>query len=109
MMRSDDLKSALRFLQDDVVLTLTASEGGEEAAEQRESQLGRFTSELVEALNGGADRAGDSNGVVTLSEAITFISGQMAGVSAKDGFSQHPTASPEYLLKTLTLPLATVR
>ncbi len=51
MMRSDDLKSALRFLQDDVVLTLTASEGGEEAAEQRESQLGRFTSELVAALS----------------------------------------------------------
>ncbi len=109
MMRSDDLKSALRFLQDDVVLTMTASEGDEEAAEQRETKLGRFTTELVSALNGDADRQGNADGIVTLRETIDFVTRRVSEQSEKEGFPQHPTASPEYLLETLDLPLATVK
>ncbi len=109
LMRSDDLKSALRFLQDDVVLTMTASEGDEEAAEQRETKLGRFTTELVAALSGDADRQGNADGIVTLRETIDFVTRRVSEESEKEGAPQHPTASPEYLLETLELPLATVK
>ena len=36
------------YLQDDRILTLTASEGHEEAAEDRDARLGRFTARLIE-------------------------------------------------------------
>ncbi len=106
LMRSEDLKSALRFLQDDVVLTLTASEGEEEAAEQRDARMGRFTAVLVDALNGMADRLDDEGkGTVTLTEAINYVTRRVAEESERDGMPQHPTASPNYLLRTLQLPL----
>ncbi len=108
LMRPDDLKSALRFLQDDVVLTITASEGDEEAAEQRETKLGRFTTELVAALNGDADRDGNGDGIVSLREAIDYVSQKVTQASEREGASQHPTASPEYLLQSLHLPLTAV-
>ncbi len=105
VMRSDDLKSALRFLQDDLVLTFTASEGEEEAAERRETGLGRFTTRLVEALQGKADEQGDGDGVVTLAEAIEYVRKSVARESEAEGMPQHPTASPEYLIRQLQLPL----
>lgn len=109
LMRSEDLKSALRFLQDDVVLTLTASEGDEEAAEQRASKLGRFTSVLIDALSGKADAADNqSEGIVTLSETIRYVTRRVSEESERDGMPQHPTASPSYLLKTLHLPLTAI-
>jgi uncharacterized caspase-like protein len=105
LMRSGDLKSALRFLQNDVVLTLTASEGDEEAAEQRETRLGRFTATLVDALNGAADRVGNGDGTVSLNEVIDYVSRRVSEESEQEGMPQHPTASPSYLLRTLQLPL----
>ncbi|MFK8112072.1 MAG: hypothetical protein AB8B91_07705 [Rubripirellula sp.] len=106
VMRQEDLKSALRFLQDDVVLTMTASEGDEEAAEKRETGLGRFTTKLVEALEGAADANGD--GEVVLNEAIEYVTTKVTEESELEGMPQHPTASPAYLLQTLRLPLTSV-
>ncbi len=103
VMQRDDLKSALRFLQDDVVLAITASEGDEEAAEQREARMGRFTSKLVQALEGAANQDGDD--VVTLNEVIAYVSQAVSEESEQEGMPQHPTASPDYLLRTLQLPL----
>ncbi|KAA5543723.1 hypothetical protein FYK55_11070 [Roseiconus nitratireducens] len=103
LMRDDDLKSVLRLLQQDLVLTLTASEGDEEAAEVREAGLGRFTQRLVEALEGAADQNDDQ--VVSLSEAVAFVTRTVAEDSEREGRSQHPTASPDDLLRHLELPL----
>lgn len=108
LMRRGDLKSALRFLQDDVVLTLTASEGDEEAAEQRETRLGRFTATLVEALTGAADAQGNNDRTVSLNEVIDYVSRRVAEESELEGMPQHPTASPDYLLRTLQLPLTAI-
>ncbi len=110
VMQRDDLKSALRFLQDDLVLTVTASEGDEEAAEQRETRMGRFTAKLVEALGGAADQGGDqADGIVTLNEMIDYVTRAVADESEQEGMPQHPTASPAYLLRTMYLPLAAVK
>ncbi|MEM8671580.1 MAG: caspase family protein [Planctomycetota bacterium] len=104
VMRRDDLKSALRFLQEDLVLTITASEGDEEAAEQKESRLGRFTTALIDALNGKAVEI-DGDGHVSLSEVIRYVNARVTQESEAEGMPQHPTASPQYLLQTLQLPL----
>ncbi|MDG2224451.1 MAG: caspase family protein [Rubripirellula sp.] len=104
LMRRDDLKSALRFLQEDLVLTLTASEGDQEAAEQRETRLGRFTTALVDALNGKAAEI-KHDGQVSLDEVIQYVTERVTAESEAEGVPQHPTASPHYLLRTLQLPL----
>jgi WD40 repeat protein len=103
VMRSDDLKAAMRMLQGDVVVTMTASEGEEEAAEQKDRQLGRFTSLLVDALRGQGDVDGD--GVVSIREAVDYVMIASAKESLTSGFVQHPTAGPADLLETLSLPL----
>lgn len=103
VMRSDDLKAAMRMLQGDVVLTMTASEGEEEAAEQKDRQLGRFTSHLFDAFSGAADTNRD--GVVTLNETVQHAVKAAAEDARVTGFVQHPTAGPADLLKTLELPL----
>lgn len=103
-MRPDDLKSALRFLQEDVVITWTASEGHQEAAEQRENRLGRFTNHLTEALSGKADENGD--GIVTLQEAIKYVSNRVSEESESEGKPQHPTAGPTELIEQIELPLS---
>ena len=72
-----------------------------------ESRLGRFTTRLIEALNGQADADGDS--VVTLDETIAYVSRTVAEESQAEGMSQHPTASPPYLLDHLRLPLSAVK
>jgi uncharacterized caspase-like protein len=108
-LRQQDLKAALRSLQSDVVFTLTASEGSQEAVEQKGTQLGRFTGRLLEALAGAADQAaagGDANGVVTLQEAFRYVSTAVAADSAGDEHAQHPTVGPIDLLDYAVVPLA---
>lgn len=105
-MRSDDLKSALRLLQNDQVITLTASEGDEEAAEVVEEGLGRFTSRLIEGLKGAADR--NQDGRVTIGETVDFVSITVAQDARRDAMSQHPTASPIDLIERIDLPLTRV-
>jgi len=107
VMRNDDLKAAMRMLQGDVVLTMTASEGEEEAAEQKDRQLGRFTSHLVDALQGRGDADGD--GLVTLQETIQHVIKASDEDSRTTGFVQHTTAGPADLLEKLNLPLTQVK
>ncbi|KAA1261752.1 WD domain, G-beta repeat [Rubripirellula obstinata] len=102
-LRSDDLKSLLRFLQSGLVLTITASEGSEEAAEVEEKELGRFTSRWLDAMSGSADADGDQT--ITLKEVVAYVEREVASDAQKDGLSQHPTASPRELIETLHLPL----
>lgn len=108
-LRQQDLKAALRALQDDVVFTMTASEGSQEAAEEQSRQLGRFTYRLLEALSGAADDArngGDANGLVTLREASGYVRSTVAADSAGDPQQQFPTAGPIDLLEFAEFPLS---
>jgi WD40 repeat protein len=101
-----ELKAALRLLQDDLVFTLTASDGSQEAVEARQRRLGRFTARLIEAVQGAADReAGNGDGIVTLDEVAEYVQRMVAADSAADPQSQHPTAGPATLLPLTRLPL----
>lgn len=105
-LRQQQLKAALRALQDDLAFTLTASEGDQEAVETRERRLGRFTSRLIEALEGRADQqGGDRDGIVTLDEAIEYVKRTVMADSAADPERQYPTAGPGQLLPYVRLPL----
>lgn len=107
-LRQQDLKAALRALQSDVVFTMTASEGSQEASEEKGKQLGRFTSRFLEALAGAADQTtqgGDEDGVITLQEAFRFVSAAVPADSAGEEQQQHPTAGPIDLLDFAVLPL----
>jgi WD40 repeat protein len=101
------LKAALRALQDDLVFTLTASEGSQEAIESRERRLGRFTYRLLEGLGGVADRqGGNSDGVVSWPELVSYVQTSVLSDSAGDANQQFPTAGPSELLEVVQLPLA---
>ena len=105
-LRQRELKSALRALQDDVVFTLTASEGSQEAVEERNRRLGRFTSRLLEALQGAADKQdGDGNGVVSWTEVVNYVKRTVAADSAGTEQQQHPTAGPMELIEVADYPL----
>ncbi len=107
---TSDLKAVQRLLQNDLIFTLTASEGEEEAAEERERQLGRFTSRLIEALGGEADRTtGNRDGEVNFQETIAYVQRTVAEDAQARGVIQHPTAAPAYLLQQLELPLTKAR
>jgi uncharacterized caspase-like protein len=107
-----DLNAALRSLQDDLILTVTASEGSQEALEDRQKQLGRFTYRFKEAMEGAADtiaQGGDNDGVVTLNEVIRYVRATVPGDSSRDEVRQVPTAAPADLLRVVELPLTTAR
>lgn len=113
-MHTEDLKAALRFLQEDRILTLTASEGHQEAAEDRDARLGRFTAHLIAALEGAADGAVDENwgggrgttdGIITLDETIAYVRRMLAEEARRDGFVQRPTAGPSDWIRSIRLPL----
>ena len=107
--RQAELKSALRVLQDDLYLTLTATEGGQEAVESKERRLGRFTYRLIEGLDGEADRqAGNRDGIVELQELIQYVRSTVPQ-DAGAGQEQFPTAGPAELLELINLPLTRVR
>jgi WD40 repeat protein len=99
------LKAGMRALQDDVFLTLTASEGNQEAVESSKKQLGRFTARLLEALQGKADA--DADGVVKLSEAYQYVYTNVVADSKADarGYTQHPTLGPSEITRYIDLPL----
>ena len=84
--------------------------GDQEAVEDKQRQLGRFTYRLVEALNGAADQSeqgGDANGVVTWKETVAYVTAAVTADSARDpdGSRQFPTAGPLELLDYARLPL----
>ena len=106
-LRNDDLKSLMRFLETGLVLTVTASEGNEEAAEVDEAGLGRFTSQWIQAIQGGADQ--DADGVIQLKEVVRFVQKEVAADAEQEGLFQNPTASPSELIEAIELPLARLR
>lgn len=95
-----ELKSAVRALQDDLVLTLAASGGEEEAVE------GRFANRLLEALGGAADE--DRDGVVSFAETFAYVQRTVAADSSRDAVRQTPTAGPAELLPYAAVPLTAV-
>ncbi|MHB9065936.1 MAG: caspase family protein [Pirellulaceae bacterium] len=109
-LRQRELKSALRALQQDVVFTLTASEGGQEAVEERDRNLGRFTSRLLEGLRGTADQQdGNSDGIVSWSEVVRYVERMVTADSIGDEYQQYPTSGPAELLHVADFPLTVAR
>ncbi|MBA2113621.1 hypothetical protein HOV93_07710 [Planctomycetes bacterium FF15] len=107
-LRQDDLKVMLRNLEEDVILTITASEGDEEAFEERDKRLGRFTARLVEGLSGSADQreyAGNGDGQVSLNEVAQYVQATVPRDAAAVGQSQHPTIFPRDLFPLVDVPL----
>jgi len=93
-----ELKSAVRALQDDLLLTLAASGGEQEAVE------GRFARRLLEALGGAGDIDGD--GRVSFAETVAFVERTVAADSASEEIRQSPSAGPKELLPYVAFPLA---
>jgi uncharacterized caspase-like protein len=107
-LQQSDLKTIVRALENDLVFTLTASEGNEPAFESPEDRLGFFTASLVEALGGAADRrerGGNADGQVDLAEAIHFVQGDVPQRMGRTGLRQYPTAAPSDLLNFARIPL----
>jgi len=111
-LRNGHLKAAVRNLQEDVIFTVTASEGGEMAAEDPSSKHGVFTRCLLEALAGKADDSGApggrGDGTVTLDEVVSYVKRQVPKVTeqlTKGSTTQNPTAAPDELLPYVSLPL----
>ena len=108
-LRQRELKSALRVLQDDLVFTLTATEGQQEAVEERARKLGRFTHRLVEALRGAADTTpGNGDGIVSWRELIQYVKTTVRADSIGDTYQQFPTAGPADLLDFADFPVSRV-
>ncbi len=95
------LKAAVRALQEDVFLSVTASAGNEKSEEDEQWGHGAFTKSLLEALDGRADTSGD--GLVTLREVVRYA--QQAVPKLTEG-RQNPTAAPDELLPLISVPLA---
>lgn len=109
-LKQDDLKVMLRAMEEDVILTITASEGDEEAFESRERQLGRFTARLVEGLSGQADLpayGGNGDGRVSLNETAQYVEATVPQDAAAAGQSQHPSIFPRDLFPFIDVNLAT--
>jgi WD40 repeat protein len=99
-MRHREMKLAVRALQQDLLITLAASDGTEEAVE------GRFSTRLLEGLNGAADQSGD--GIVRLDELIEYVKQTVAEDSARDTIKQTPSAGPIDLVPYVSPPLSEV-
>jgi WD40 repeat protein len=102
-----DLKTAVRALQEDLAITLTASDGSQEAVEVKEQKHGRFTYFLLQGLSGAADQhAGDGDHVVTFRELAGYVQRQVQEASLQDAFRQFPTVGPAEVLPYIELPLS---
>jgi uncharacterized caspase-like protein len=99
-LRSQNLKSAVRALQEDMVFTLAASAGSELSAEKKAWRHGAFTKSLLEVLDGKAGDATDP--AVTLDEVVRYV---RRAVPDLTGGRQNPTAAPDGLLPYMNLRL----
>jgi len=100
-LRHREMKMAVRALQQDLLITLAASDGAEEAVE------GRFSTRLIEGLEGAADREdGNNDGVVRLDELVAYIKRNVGEDSIRDATIQTPSAGPIDLLPFVTPPLS---
>ena len=104
-----ELKSALRALQNDVVFTLTATEGGSEAVEDNPRKLSVFTHWLLRGLQGEADRGSTKDGIVSFGEVADYVRQQVPLDEATQRSNQFPTVGPSELLPYANVPLTKVR
>ena len=90
-----------------IVLTITASEGAQEAVEDGQRQLGRFTFRLLEALQGLADSTstGNRDGQVSLKEVALYVRQKVVEDCVQGQVEQFPTAGPAVLFDYIELPL----
>ncbi|QDV25550.1 caspase family protein [Aureliella helgolandensis] len=103
-LESGNLKKAVRYLQGDLVLTLTASEGNQLAAEYRGSQASLFTSAIQSSLLQTPDS--NSDGMVDWREFVRQVRTQVTQQSISGAVPQFPTAGPKDLLNVVELPVA---
>jgi WD40 repeat protein len=99
----EKLKQAVRTLQSDLVLTLTATEGDQLAAEYLGEQASVFTSAIIASLKSKSDENGD--GFLDWPEITRAVSTTVRNRSQASKVPQFPTAGPRELLEYLTLPL----
>lgn len=104
---SEHLKAAVRNLQGDMVLTLTASEGNQLAAEYRGAQASLFTSAIERTLQQFQDT--NSNGLLDWSELVQQVRSQVSQQSLVGTVLQFPTAGPKDLLDVIELPFVLPR
>lgn len=103
-LRTRDLKSAVRELQDDVVFTITASTGEQRSAEKAEWGHGAFTKCLLQALDGQAESPPAT--VVRLNEVVAWV--KQAVPKLTEGL-QTPTAAPEDIFPFTAIPLTRIK
>jgi len=102
------LKAAVRTLQDDQFLILTASDGSQEAVEESKRGMGRFTAHFTDGLRAAADltsNGGDNDGIVSFREISSYVQRQVGLDSASSEYRQTPTVSPSELVDLINLPL----
>ncbi len=97
------LKQAVRALQSDFVLTLTATEGNQLAAEYVGDQASVFTNAIVSVLQSRNDE--NQDGVLDWPEVTRQVSTSVIDRSKSTKVPQFPTAGPRELLEYLNLPI----
>ena len=111
-----------RDFRDHMFLVVAASAENEPSQESKDWGHGAFTTVLLAALGGAAERSDLHDGVedpgetvVTFDEIVDYITAEVprltrakAGArgAAADSDAQHPTLAPEGLIPYVTLPLA---
>ena len=103
-----NLKTVVRALENDLIFTLTASEGDEEAFESTEQQMSYFSANLLQALRGDADKhihGGDENGSVDFSEVVRYVKESVPRQINRLGKRQYPTAAPAELFGFAEIPI----
>ncbi len=101
------LKQAVRTLQSDMVLTLTASEGDQLAAEYRGAQASLFSGAIQNTLQQLPDADGD--GLLDWRELVQQVRKTVTTQSLSGAVPQFPMAGPKDLLEVIELPLAASR
>lgn len=120
------LKAATRGLQEDVIITVSSTSADEKAIENSEWGHGGFTKVLLDGLEGAADKSADEksskDGVVVLTELVTYVLSEVPkltdlanlfsdpterseALSGLTQTAQHPTAAPVELLEFVQIPL----
>ena len=100
-LRSQNLKAAIRTLEDDVIFTLTASAGNQRSAENPAWHHGAFTKCLIEGLGGQASPSDDR--FVTLTQLVNYVERSVPKLTQG---GQTPVAAPDDILPFVSLRLA---
>ncbi len=106
-----NLKTIVRALENDLIFTLTASEGNEEAFESTEQQMSYFSATMLQALRGEADKqihGGNENGSVDFSEVVRYVKEAVPRQINRLGHRQYPTAAPAELFGFAEIPMTSV-